>query len=224
MKPEDLKSPFTWDERRVLFEDKILYVPDFYDKLDEYRFPGWSALFENTNEPLMVEYCSGNGAWIAARAQEAPTANWIGIEKKFVRTRKIWSKIKNHEISNLIAICGEGHKVSTHFFSHETVDEVFINFPDPWPKKRHFKHRIIQAPFVAELHRILKRGGKVNLVTDDADYSQWMIAVMQGHTGFKSEFGAPFYQTEQADYGNSWFEDLWREKGKTIRYHRFIKQ
>lgn len=222
MKPEDLKSPFKWDERRVHYEDQVLYVPDYYDRWDEFQFPGWHELFE-TVKPIRVEYCSGNGAWVASKAEMFPEANWIAIEKKFIRVRKIWSKIQNKTLSNLIAVCGEGMRVSRHFFPHEFVDEIYINFPDPWPKKRHVKHRIIQPPFIAELYRILKEGGKLNVVTDDADYSSWVIAVLQGHTGFKSEYGAPFYITEQPDYGTSWFDTLWREKGRTIRYHQFRK-
>ena len=222
MKPEDLKPPFTWDERRVHYEDKILYVPEYYDKLDAFKFPGWEALFESI-KPIKIEYCSGNGAWVADRAELFPDANWIAIEKDFKRVRKIWSKIQNRSISNLIAVCGEGRKVSHHFFPHTSVDEVFVNFPDPWPKKRHVKHRIIQPPFIAELYRILKESGKINLVTDDPDYSSWMIAVMQGHTGFKSLHGAPYYLNELPEYGTSWFDTLWREKGRTIRYHQFAK-
>ncbi|MCB1113629.1 MAG: tRNA (guanosine(46)-N7)-methyltransferase TrmB [Chlamydiia bacterium] len=222
MKPDDLKSPFTWDERRVCYEDRVLYVPEHYDKVSEFKFPGWSGLF-GSDKPLMVEYCSGNGHWIVERAKNFPQFNWIAIEKKFVRVRKIWSKLKNEGLDNLIAVCGEGKKVSAHFFSHGTVAEAFINFPDPWPKKRHIKNRIIQPPFVSELYRILGDDGKVNLVTDDPDYSNWMIAVMQGHTGFKSDFPAPFYQVDQDGYGSSWFDELWRSKGKQIRYHSFSK-
>lgn len=222
MKPEDLKPPFKWDQRRVLYQDQVLYVPEYYDKLDEFQFPGWEALFNNKN-PLMIEYCSGNGAWIENRAKQFPQSNWIAIEKKFVRVRKIWSKIQNHSLSNLIAVCGEGMKVSQHFLPHACVDEVFVNFPDPWPKKRHFKHRIIQPNFVAELSRILKLGGKVNLVTDDVDYSAWMVAVMKGNTSFKSDFPSPYYITDHPEYGTSWFDELWRAKGRTIHYHRFTK-
>lgn len=222
MKPEDLKSPFKWDERRLLYEDRVLYVPDYYEQFDRFEFPGWQPLFGNEG-PIKVEYCSGNGAWVSNRALADPAANWIAIEKKFVRVRKIWSKIKNLNLPNLIAVCGEGRRVTSHFLPHESVDEVYINFPDPWPKKRHFKHRIIQPPFIVELCRILKVGGTVNLVTDDPDYSTWMIAVMNGHTGFKSEYPAPFYITERPDYGTSWFDELWREKGRKIHYHQFRK-
>lgn len=222
MKPTDLKAPFTWDERRVHYEDQVLYVPEYYDKWDEFAFPGWTSLFQNPR-PLKIEYCSGNGAWVARRAQGHPEANWVAIEKKFVRVRKIWSKIQNHTLPNLIAVCGEGLQVTRHFLPHECADEVFINFPDPWPKKRHVKHRIVQPTFIAELYRVLKEGGRINFVTDDPDYSSWMVAVMQGHTGFKSEYGAPFYITEAPEYGTSWFDELWRGKGRTIRYHQFRK-
>jgi tRNA (guanine-N7-)-methyltransferase len=222
MKPKDLKAPFKWDERRVHYEDRVLYVPEYWDKWDTFEFPGWEALFGNAC-PLKIEYCSGNGAWVLNRAQEYPEGNWIAIEKKFVRVRKIWSKIQNHTVKNLIAICGEGMKVSRHFLAHGCAEEVFINFPDPWPKKRHAKHRLIQPPFVAELWRILREGGKVHLVTDDPDYSAWMIAVMNGHTGFKSSYPAPYYITEMSEYGTSWFDALWRSKGRTIRYHQFQK-
>lgn len=222
MRPENLKSPFKWDERRVLLQDRILYVPEYYDKYDEFVFPGWESLFANSN-PLHIEYCSGNGAWIAERARLNPNINYVAIEKKFPRIRKIWSKIHNLKLDNLIGICGEGMRVTLQYFPHESVDGVFINFPDPWPKTRHAKHRIVQAPFVAEMARIMKKGSLLTMVTDDADYSSWMIAVMNGHTGFKSIHPAPFYIQDMEEYGSSYFEELWVGKGKTIRYHQFAR-
>lgn len=222
MRPENLKAPFKWDERKVLFQDRILYVPEYYDKYQEYAFPGWedSQIFGNSN-PLHIEYCSGNGTWIAEKAKINPTVNYVAIEKKFPRIRKIWSKVQNNGLPNLIGICGEGMKVTLHYFPHASVDAIFINFPDPWPKKRHAKHRIIQAPFVAELSRIMKKGALLTLVTDDEDYSSWMIAVMGGNTSFRSIYPAPFYKEELENYGTSFFDELWREKGKRIRYHQF---
>lgn len=224
MRPENLKAPFKWDERKVLLQDRILYVPEVYDKYEEFAFPGWESeeLFGNTN-PIHLEYCSGNGAWILEKALENPQINYVAIEKKFPRIRKIWSKIQNHTLRNLIGICGEGMKVTLHYFPHESVDEIFINFPDPWPKTRHAKHRIVQPPFVAEMARVLKKGGKLTLVTDDLDYSNWMIAVMGGHTGFKALLPAPYFVEELEGYGTSYFDELWRSKGKTIRYHQFSR-
>jgi tRNA (guanine-N7-)-methyltransferase len=222
MRPEQLKSPFTWDERQVLINDRIWYVPAFCAHYDKFNFPGWSHpdIFGNNN-PVHVEYCSGNGAWIAAKALANPHINWVALERKFTRVRKIWSKLKNLNLNNLIVVCGEGYNVTSRYFPANTISEVFINFPDPWPKKRHAKNRIIQSSFVKEMNRILSPNGSLTFVTDDAPYSEWTIEAINNKEGFQSSYPNPFYVTDHPDYGSSYFDELWREKGRIIRYHKF---
>lgn len=224
MKPADLKSPFRWEQRQIIIEDRVWYVPDQHLSDKPFEFPGWTH--EQTfsqDQPIYVEYCSGNGAWIADKAQKELHCNWVAIERKFDRARKIWSKIKNHELDNLLVVCGEGYKATQSFFPSESVEAAFINFPDPWPKKRHAKHRIVHPAFVQEVHRILKKGKTFTLVTDDESYSEIMIEVMCQNPGFESVFEAPYFVSEYSGYGSSYFEELWREKGKMIRYHVFRK-
>ncbi len=225
MRPEDLKTPFSWDEREILIKDHVWFVPDYYDHYDAFQFPGWKdpAIFGN-DAPVYLEYCSGNGSWVASKALKDTLINWVAVEKKFFRVRKIWSKIKNHRLNNLFAICGEGWNLTRRYIPSMSVDRVFINFPDPWPKTRHAKHRIIQPQFLDELARILKTEGVITFVTDDADYSIWTIETFAQHAGFDSCYEAPHFLTEQPEYGTSYFDQLWREKGKTIRYHQFRKK
>ncbi len=225
MKPEDLKSPFSWQDRHVVIRDHVWYVPEYYDQYENFTFSGWQH--SNTfayPQPIKVEYCSGNGAWIAAQAMRDSTTNWVAVEQQFVRARKIWSKLKNHQLNNLLVICGEGYTVTHHYFPTASVKDVFINFPDPWSKRRHAKHRIIQSAFIQEIERILQKEGILTFVTDDADYSSLMIEEMHQHTGFESCFAAPYFVCELPDYGTSYFEELWRGKGKQIRYHQFRKK
>ncbi len=224
MKPDDLKRPFQWVNRHILIQDRIWYVPDQYEDQGQFVFPGWTHPQTFAHErPICIEYCSGNGAWIAAKAQANPQQNWVAVELKFERVRKIWAKIKNQDLSNLFVICGEGHRVTQNYFPSASVHSVFINFPDPWPKNRHAKHRLVQVAFVREIERILQPHGTLTLVTDDPAYSEGMIHVMQQIAGFQSVFEAPYYVKEYPDYGTSYFEDLWRQKGKSIRYHAFRK-
>lgn len=225
MKFEKLKCPFKWDERKVMVEDFIWYIPPLpLENYQQFQFPGWdSSLFFPKQQPIKVEYCSGNGAWIADRALKEPSFNWIAIEKKFERVKKIWSKIKNLKLTNLLIICGEGFLSTHQYFPPSSVEEAFVNFPDPWPKTRHAKHRIIQLPFVDEVSRILKPKGNLTLVTDDTNYSQIMIDVMHQSKNFKSAFPDPYFISDWEDYGTSYFEELWRQKGKEIYYHQFIK-
>jgi len=222
MKPKDLKPPTTWEERYVTIQDRVWYVPEHYQRYDQYTFPGWrhGDLFGN-DHPVVIEYCSGNGTWIAHRAAEHAKLNWLAVEKRFDRVRKIWSKIKNQALGNLVALCGEAETATRHYFPAGSVDAIYINFPDPWPKKRHAKHRLIKSSFLDEMERILKSGGTVCIVTDDPDYSELVIEEFARHPSFSSSYPAPYYITDLPDYGASYFEELWREKGRVIRYHLF---
>lgn len=225
MKPADLKSPFLWNKRHVLIHDRVWYIPDQYDHLTSFTFPGWAhpQVFEQ-EKPICIEYCSGNGAWIAEKAQAHPEYNWVAIDCKFVRIRKIWSKVKNLSLANLLAVCGEGYRITQHYIPTSSVHAVYINFPDPWPKTRHAKHRLVQIPFIEEILRILQPGGMLTMVTDDQSYSDFMIKVLHQVKGFQSIFSNPYYVIDYPSYGSSYFEDLWRQKGKIIRYHAFCKK
>lgn len=225
MKPNDLKSPFRWENRQVMIHDRVWYFPKICKQADDYCFPGWNHrdTFDRKGE-ICVEYCSGNGAWIAAKAEQNKHQNWLAVELKFERVRKIWAKIKNLQLDNLMVLCGEGYDATRRYFTDESVDAVYVNFPDPWPKTKHAKHRIIQPRFAVEVKRILKSGGVLTMVTDDPDYSKIMVEVLRCSEGFESVYPEPYYVNENPDYGNSYFEDLWREKGKNIYYHAFRKK
>lgn len=225
MKPEDLKSPFSWHNRYVTIHDRVWYIPGHYDQYQAFSFPGWQHPDTfSANHPVKIEYCSGNGEWITAKALEDPTSNWVAVEMLFVKARRIWSKVKNHQLNNLLVVCGEGRKATSHYFPSTSVSEVFINFPDPWPKRRHSKHRIIQPAFIQEMERILIEGGRFTFVTDDIDYSELMIKVMTRFPNFESCFENRPFTTEMTGYGTSFFEELWRTQGKEIRYHQFYKR
>lgn len=225
MKPADLTPPFKWDNRQILINDRVWYVPSRMTAAFDFVFPGWNHpdLFGNDN-PISVEYCSGNGAWIAAKAMANPQMNWLAVERKFERVRKIWSKVKNMEMKNLIVLCGEAHNATKRFFPDNSVQDIYINFPDPWPKNRHAKNRLIQDDFAKEMWRILKQERSLTFVTDDVPYSQWLIEVMQRHGGFESEYPSPFFVTDHSQYGTSYFDELWRSKGRTIHYHQFNRK
>jgi tRNA (guanine-N7-)-methyltransferase len=225
MKPKDLKSPFKKEEGQILIHDQVWYIPDSCSNRTSFSFPGWThpQMF-NQDRPICIEYCSGNGAWIAAKAQSHPECNWVAIEHKFDRVRKIWSKLKNLSLQNLLAVCGEGYQVTQGYIPTSSVQSIFINFPDPWPKRRHAKNRLIQVPFIKEMHRILQPEGILTMVTDDESYSKTIIDLFHQVAGFQSLFPSPYYVTDYPSYGTSYFEDLWRLKGKAIRYHAFRQQ
>lgn len=223
MKPKDLKIPYSWDKRHIVLKDQVLFIPELIEDYSDFHFPSWeSPLIFGNNCPTNIEYCSGNGHWIAAKALENRDQNWVAVEKNFERVRRIWSKKINHNLSNLLIVYGEGVKFTSHFVQSHSIRAVYVNFPDPWPKRRHWKHRIIQSPFLKEMTRVMKEGGDLFLVTDDPAYSSAIIEEITAFPQFKSHFDKPYYKEDLWGYGSSYFEELWRSQGKAIRYHQFL--
>ena len=225
MKPKQLKSPFHWENRKPCLSDRVLFVPPYYFEHDQFQFPEFDApqLF-GRHAPVYIEYCSGNGDWIAQKALDFPEHNWIAVEKRFDRVRKIWSKLKNHRIPNLLIVCGEALAFTQYYLKDHSLDGCFINFPDPWPKGKHAKHRLFQSAFVHELKRVVRAEAKLTIATDDDRWvGQICNALLQEET-FHPIFAHPHYIVDWPGYGSSYFDQLWRQKGKTIHYLQFIRR
>lgn len=216
---QTLKHPFEWHDRKVLLQDGILFVPELLEHYEPMEISS-EAIFGN-KAPLHVEYCSGNGAWIASKAVEFPNVNWIAIEKKFERSAKIWARAKRERLKNLLVVCGEGLTVTERYIQEGSIAQVFVNFPDPWPKKRHWKHRIIGESFLNQVHRALDPAGYLTFVTDDDDYSKVMTEELTLSKKFSPLAPEPYYLTALPGYGSSFFEQMWRAQGKNIYYHQW---
>jgi tRNA (guanine-N7-)-methyltransferase len=96
-----------------------------------------------------------------------------------------------------------------------------VNFPDPWPKLRHAKHRLIRAEFLEEIEKILIPGGKAYFTTDDRPYVDQMLEVVLGRLPWKSTIPSPHFKTDVPDFGGSYFCDLWKRKGRSIYHLQF---
>jgi len=203
---KDLIIPFAWPDRRPILLDRLFYVPPIYQHVP------LSIPFFEKEQPLIIEYCSGNGQWIGERAKQNPQFNWLAVEKKFVRARTIWRKIHRENIPNLVVANAEGAEFNC--FYAPQAKEVFINFPDPWPKLRHAKHRIIRAEFLNGLLSIVERGGRATCVTDDSGYAEEMVKEFSKCPQWKLLFNVH----EWPDYGRSFFNDLWLRRGRIINY------
>lgn len=219
---KDLLIPFRWDERRHIFLERFFYLPKQYDHAQKGELINWSGpLVFGNDRPVCLEFCSGNGQWIGDRALSFPESNWVAVEMKFERARKIWLKTFRENIPNLYVVCAEAMTFLTHYIATNCLSEAFINFPDPWPKLRHGKHRLVQAPFVKELSRAVKNEGTVALSTDCSAYRDQMIREFGRAGSWQALYDPPYYRTDGVSYGNSFFANLWKEKGREIFYLRY---
>ena len=132
--------------------------------------------------------------------------------------------MNNFQLENLFIICGEALAFTKYYVSNESFEGIYINFPDPWPKDKHAKHRLIQEDFITEMARVSKKEAKLLVVTDHRDYADRIGKTMLAHPAWTNVFPSPYFVTEWKDYGTSFFDQLWREKGRTIQYLQFSKQ
>ena len=134
--------------------------------------------------PLVVEIGFGSGDHLLSSAQNRPDTNFLGIEVHRPGAGRVLQLADKLALTNLRVVCADAVEVLRDGLRPGTVDEVVIFFPDPWPKKRHHKRRLVQPAFVQVLARALRSGGRLRLATDWADYARHMLEVMQVAPGF----------------------------------------
>lgn len=215
VQPKNFQFPFSKDSARILLHEGVLFIPPQV-KTHDACFPEWSHCFTH-EAPLHVEFCSGNGTWIIEKARAFPSFHWVAVEKRFDRVRKIWSKRENEHISNLLIVFGDARVFMKDCVPAHSIDRLYINFPDPWPKRRHTKHKIISDSFFHESRRVVKSDGQLIFVTDDPDYSSHFIELSQQNASTWKRRAEK--EDVPLEYGTSFFHSLFASQGKKIHYH-----
>lgn len=208
MKPQDLKYPFQSGSYYSTISQGVLFIPK---RLQDHYLHDFSSYF-NVGGKVFIEFCSGNGEWIVQKALEFPDIFWIAVEMKFDRVQKIWSKMHNHGVKNLLIIHGDAREAARYYIPENIASQFFINFPDPWPKSYHAKNRLITEEFLELLSRLGKKNAALVFVTDDQDYLELAGPLLQKSPYWGNIEISPFSE----EYGDSFFYRLWKSKGKSI--------
>lgn len=128
--------------------------------------------------PTILEIGFGMGETTAKIASAAADKNFIGVEVFSGGVGALLNRIDEQGIDNLRIIQHDAVEVVNHMLKPESLDGVHIYFPDPWPKKRHHKRRLVQAPFIKQLVSRLKPGAYIHCATDWEDYAMQMLEVL----------------------------------------------
>ncbi len=171
------------------------------------------SFFANSH-PICVEFCSGNGAWIEQKALHSPQCNWIAVERRLDRAQKIWHRKIRSELSNLAIACAEAALFCAMFLPTHGVQQCFVNFPDPWPKARHAKHRLLKPTFLSDLERALVAGGHLLVASDDAQLMEQLESDLRSGAHF--HLNRHLVHSGDWGYGTSFFAELWRSKGRKL--------
>jgi tRNA (guanine-N7-)-methyltransferase len=138
----------------------------------------WAELFGNDN-PVEIEIGIGKGTFITDQAKARPDTNFLGIEWAGWFWRYSSDRLRRNNCTNARTVRAEAQYFLTEFVPEQSISILHIYFPDPWPKKRHHKRRLIQDKFMPLVYRILKPGGRLQVVTDHQDYFEQIEPVIR---------------------------------------------
>jgi tRNA (guanine-N7-)-methyltransferase len=140
--------------------------------------------------PLVLEIGFGNGEQLLWSAQHEPDRNFIGIEVHRPGVGRLMNALAAHNVDNVRLYNHDAIEVLHACIAPHHVADVRIYFPDPWPKKRQQKRRLIQPDFVALLATRVAAGGRLHLATDWADYAEHMRSVMETAPDWRNVAGS----------------------------------
>jgi tRNA (guanine-N7-)-methyltransferase len=136
--------------------------------------------------PVVFEVGFGAGDALLFRAERAPQRDFIGVEVHRPGVGRVLNRAEKACLHNLRVICHDAVEVLRDWLPDAALDELILEFPDPWHKKRHHKRRIVQPGFADLVARKLRPGGLFRLATDWAPYAEHMRQVLDGHAAFES--------------------------------------
>lgn len=149
--------------------------------------------------PLTLEIGFGNGEALSQAAADHPDRDYLGIEVHRPGVGRLLNDVEERALKNVRVICADAVEVVRDRLPPESLDACWIFFPDPWPKKRHHKRRLVQGAFLARLVERLKPGGIVHAATDWADYAEWMLEVFEAEPALENTEGPSRY-AERPDW------------------------
>ncbi len=133
-----------------------------------------------------VEVGFGAGEALIALAGREPARDFLGIEVYPPGVGHLLARCHEAGLGNIRIAMADALDVLERWLAPSSVEEVLVWFPDPWPKKRHHKRRLVQARFASLVHRVLKPGGRLHLATDWEPYAEHMLEVLDAYPGFSN--------------------------------------
>ena len=164
-------------QRNVKNKEEIITSSKYFVNNPENYIGKWSSYFQNNN-PIYIEIGMGKGQFIIENAKRYPNINFIGIEKYDSILALALKKI-NTELPNLVMIRLDAFNIDSIF--KEEIETIYLNFSDPWPKKRHAKRRLTSPEFLKKYDLIFKNNNHIVMKTDNKDLFSYSIKTLNNH-------------------------------------------
>ncbi len=185
---------------------------NFELNIEENEMLDFHKIFGNKN-PVHIEIGSGRGEFLIKVALQNPEINFIGIDLKEKRVKTIFRKLYKDKLKNVRIAKIYLDEESIKFIQLNSIDKIYLQHPDPWPKKRHFHRRIIQPEFIDIMHKMLISGGIVDIATDHEDYAFWIVEHFLERKDFTSIYKKGFTREQEKGHIETYFEKTKRAEG-----------
>ena len=199
---------------KVQWDSDIIHIPE---QIYDHKWK-WRQYFWNSND-IILEVGTGMGNFFAKQTWENPDKNYIGMEIRYKRLFQTAEKSRKSEESHFVMLKDFAQNIDKIFTQWE-ISQTYIFFPDPWPKDRHRKHRLLQEPFLENLYNITKSWWKLFFKSDHREYfdstkeiltKQWLWKIVEWTHNYENS--AAF------DIGNiTEFESMYRWENTDINY------
>lgn len=164
----------------------------------------------------MLDIGFGDGEALAQLAVRHPERDYLGVEVYRPGVGRLLRQLAETETHNVRVACADGVELLTRNIPDAALAGVQLFFPDPWPKKRHHKRRMVQADWLDLVARKLGPGGFLHLATDWADYAEQMLALGSRATAFETTAGFNRFSPDRGERPETKFERRGLSKGHAV--------
>jgi tRNA (guanine-N7-)-methyltransferase len=190
--------------------------------LDVKENPDWQSQFGNTY-PLKLEIGFGMGDFLISMAKREPDSNFIGIDFSQDGIQKLLARIHSLQLKNIRIVFGDVREKLPHLFKAEELNSIYINLPDPWPQKRHFKRRLIKPELVKQIVQKLAPKGRVYLATDSESYASEILDYFNPEVSLQNVHKETGIHHERKHLPKTKYEKSFLYAGDKIHYLEYFK-
>ncbi|MBF0125545.1 MAG: tRNA (guanosine(46)-N7)-methyltransferase TrmB, partial [Magnetococcales bacterium] len=199
-----------------------LQLQQLQQRLPELELPdAWMASPKTGR--LIIEIGFGNGEFISMLAQRYPQDRFIGIEVFFEGIQALVRRIDRHGLGNVAILSGHAYPLLAERIADQCIDWTIINFPDPWPRKRNHKRRLIQMDFLDLLARKSCPNAHLTLATDWDEYADWMMQRLEAHPAWQNAVGHGQWAPQPTEWLTTRFQSKGEAAGRSIHHLDFYR-
>ncbi|MBQ8825770.1 MAG: tRNA (guanosine(46)-N7)-methyltransferase TrmB [Oscillospiraceae bacterium] len=214
--------------RKPWARPELAACPYYIEHAEEYK-GRWNTVY-NDDKPLYAELGCGKGGFVAQAALAMPEVNWLAMDIKSEmlavgrRTIEKMFEEAGREVTNIRLISQNIEKIETAFDENDRIDRIYINFCNPWPRKKHKKRRLTHSRQLMQYRAFLKENGEIHFKTDDDELFEESLPYFE-HSGFNITYITRDLHNSDYKYNlETEHEKMFTAEGKTTKFLIAVKQ